>query len=321
MKQRAPRPMRSRRRSASAFTLALACAGALVLLPSVARADDEAVVRFERGVQLYEAENFDAALIEFATAYKLSKNFKLLYNIGICQMATKEYGAAADSFRQYLSEGGAEIQEARRKDVQDRLAKLGLMITRVRVSTNAPAGTVLLIDDRPAGTAPFTEPLSVKTGRRQFSVVVNGRTFQKSVDVTSGDVAAVDLHVDITAPADANTSGPDVTKPSGPAFPWPLWVLTGVLGGGAVVTGILAVNARNDFGEGRAKFGASPGALDDDRSRAQTFGYVTDGLIVGTVIAAGFSTYFTIRHFNGKKSAGSTALTVTPASLYFSRSF
>jgi hypothetical protein len=275
-------------------------------------------------VQLYEADNFEAALIEFSTAYKLSKNYKLLYNVGICQMATKEYGPAAESFRQYLSEGGSEIGDARRKDVQDRLAKLGLMITRVRVASNAPAGTTLLIDDRPAGQLPLTEPISVKTGRRQFSVTVAGKAFIKAVDVTSGDVATVDLVVDEAALHPGPTGLPaekPVETDSGPSFPWPLWVLTGALGGGAAVTGILAVNARNDLGETRAQFGADPDKIDSDRSKAQTLGNVTDVLLIGTVIAAGISTYLTIRHFNGKKAAPAAALTVTPGASYFSRSF
>ncbi|MBX3191975.1 MAG: hypothetical protein KF819_33600 [Labilithrix sp.] len=298
----------------------LAAFAVLALAPASARAEDEAVVRFERGVQLYEAENFEAALIEFVTAYKLSKNYKLLYNIGICQMATRDYGAAADSFRQYLTEGGGEIGEARRKDVQDRLAKLGLMITRVRITSNAPAGTTLLVDDRPAGTLPLGEPLSVKTGRRQFAVVVAGRTFSQTADVTSGDVATIDLRVDEAPPPSPIAETPVRVEPDSPSFPWFPWVMTGALGAAATITGVMAVGARNDFGASRAELGVTPERLDDERSRAQTLGYVTDGLLVGTAIMAGLSTYFTIRYATRSQS-GSSGVVVTPVSFTFSRSF
>ena len=71
-------------------------AATLLFASSVATAQgtDEALARFERGVQLYEAQNFEGALVEFTAAYKLTENYKLLYNIGICQQQSREYVAA-----------------------------------------------------------------------------------------------------------------------------------------------------------------------------------------------------------------------------------
>lgn len=319
--------------------LAPALALTLFSFAPAARAEDEALVRFERGVQLYEAENYDAALVEFSSAYRLSKNYKLLYNIGICQMATREYAAAADSFRQYIAEGDNELTDARRKDVQDRLSKLALMVARVRITSNAPAGTVLLVDDRPAGKLPLSEPLTVKTGRRQFSVLVAGRSVVKAVDVASGEVSTVELVVEAPAAAPASSAPAAATTPppaSGPSFPWPLWVVTGALAGGAAVTGLVAVGARNDLGRDRATYGVSPSTLEAEQSRARTFGLVSDGLLVGALVGAGLSTYFTIRFFraapaaSGKgvpgpatsgRQASADGLVVTPASVQFTRSF
>src|SRR5215207_11639432 len=87
---------------------------AVTLAAVPARADDEALARFERGVQLYEAQNFEGALVEFSAAYKLTGNFKLLYNIGICQQQTRDYVSAAESFRKYLKDGGGEITPERK---------------------------------------------------------------------------------------------------------------------------------------------------------------------------------------------------------------
>src|ERR1041384_7041483 len=72
------------------LTAALPVVFGFALWSAPSYADDEAVTRFERGVQLFEAENYEGALVEFNTAYKLSKNYKLLYNIGICQNALKD---------------------------------------------------------------------------------------------------------------------------------------------------------------------------------------------------------------------------------------
>jgi hypothetical protein len=285
-----------------------------------AYADDEAVTRFERGVQLYEAENYEGALVEFNTAYKLSKNYKLLYNVGICQNAMKDYAAATESFQRYLNEGGAELSEARRADVNDRLSKLSLMVTRVRVSTNAPSGATLLIDEQPSGTTPLPDTIPVKIGRRQFSITAQGRTVTKTVDVSSGDQTPISLVLtDTPGQANDTTSTPVSTDDDGPSFPWPFWGLTAVLGGATAVTGVLAVGKANDFEKKQATFGIDKASLEDERSKAQTLGLVTDVLLVCTVLSAGVSTVLTIRYFGKKKQ--NTGIIILPLGIGYSRSF
>jgi hypothetical protein len=311
---------------------ALAFVLATLVWAAPGRAEDEAVARFERGVQLYEAENYEGALVEFLTAYKLTNNYKLLYNIGICQNAMKDYAAAAESFTKYLADGGSELSEARRADVEERLAKLALMITKVRVATDAPAGSVLLVDGRPAATIPLPGPLAVKIGRRQFSISASGRTVTKTVDVTSGDThAEVHLMFSELVPSPPPSSAPVAERPppapgaDSPSFPWPLWTLTVLLGGGAAVTGMFAVEARNDLEEKQATFGISREALEEDRDRARMFGVATDALIAGAVLSAGLSTYFTLRWASKKSAATSpppvAGVSVLPAGIGYMRSF
>lgn len=305
---------------------------ALLLASSVATAqgNDEALARFERGVQLYEAQNFEGALIEFSAAYKLSGNYKLLYNIGICQQQAREYVAAADTFRRYLKDGGGEVSAERKADVEDRLSKLSLSVSRVRIVTDAPAGTAVTVDGAAVGTIPLGEPVSVKIGSRVFSFTANGKTVAKTVEIISGDNKAVSLLMADAAPsAGASTTPPlqpeqPITKvDEGPSFPWPLWAITAVIGGGAAVTGILAVKQRNDFEEKQATFGVNPSELEDKRSNAQTLGIVTDVLLACTIVSAGFSTYFTIRWASSSpsKSAASNGLYLTPGSVGWVRSF
>jgi hypothetical protein len=307
-------------------------AATLLFASSVASAqsNDEAVTRFERGVQLYEAQNFEGALLEFNAAYKLTGNYRLLYNIGICQQQTREYVAAADTYRKYLRDGGAEISAERKADVEDRLSKLALSVSRVRIVTDAPQGTIITVDDRPVGTIPLGEPVSVKIGKRVFAFTANGKTVTKTVEIISGDNYPVNLLL-----ADAAPSAPAVTtspakheKPiraddDGPSFPWPLWTITALLGGGAAVTGILAVKERNDFEEKQATFGVTRSELEDKRSDAQTLGIVTDVLLACTIVSAGLSTYFTIRWASSgpSKSSTSNGLYLTPGSVGWVRSF
>lgn len=299
---------------------ALAVTLAIATAPSLARAQgDEAVQRFERGVQLYEAENYEGALVEFQSAYKISSNYKLLYNIAICQTALKDYAVATETFNRYLSEGGAEVSEARKADVKERLAKLALNVTRVKVTTDAPAGATLAVDDQTVGTTPLPESIAVKIGRRQFSLTANGRTVTKTVDINSGDQNAP-----INIVFAAVTTGTVDTSPgkaeAGPSFPIVWWGLTAALGVGTVVTGALAVGKRNDFERQQATYGVSKATLEDSRSSARTLGIVTDVLLVATVVGAGASTYFTIDYFKKKKKQD-TGIYVTPFGVGYVRSF
>lgn len=299
---------------------ALAVTLAIAATPSLASADgDEAMQRFERGVQLYEAENYEGALVEFNAAYKSSANYKLLYNIAICQTALKDYATATETFNKYLAEGGAEIAEARKQDVKDRLSKLALNVTRVKVTTDAPAGATVTVDDQSIGTTPLPESVAVKIGRRQFAITANGRTVTKTVDVNSGDQNAP-INI-VFGQATTTTIETSPAKGAAPSFPVVWWGITAALGAGAAVTGILAVNKRNDFEKDQATFGVSKSTLEDSRSSAQTLGIVTDALLVATVVGAGVSTYFTIDYFKKKKQHQATGFYVTPVGAGYVRSF
>ena len=100
-----------------------------------------------------------------------------------------------------------------------------------------------------------------------------------------------------------------------------------MFGGAAAVTGVLAVNARNDFEEKQATFGVNKATLEDDRSKTQTFGIVTDALFVATALSAGLSVYMTVRYFGSKrqntaKMGGVPAgITVLPMGIGYARSF
>lgn len=282
---------------------------------------DEAVQRFERGVQLYEAENYEGALVEFNTAYKLSGNYKLLYNIAICQTALKDYAIATDTFNKYLGDGGTEISDARRADVRERLAKLALNVTRVKVTTDAPAGATLTIDDLPAGTTPLPDAISVKIGRRIFAVTASGRTVTKSVEINSGDQNPPVNIVFATATTSTVDTTPAAPPAAQPSFPIVWWGLTAALGAGAAITGTIAVGKRNTFEDDQATFGVTKKTLEDDRSSAQTLGIVTDVLLVATVVGAGVSTYFTIDYFRKKKKAQSTGLYVLPTGAGYAGTF
>src|SRR5438105_150249 len=68
---------------------ALAQAPAPAPAPAAAANPDEAAMRFKRGLELYEEQDFPNALIEFRRAYELQPSYKILYNLGqVCFQLT-----------------------------------------------------------------------------------------------------------------------------------------------------------------------------------------------------------------------------------------
>jgi hypothetical protein len=274
--------------------------------PAFAQEKKEAIEHYDRGVALYKVSSYEAALVEFESAYRASGNFRLLYNIGLCRMETKDPVGAIEAFRRYLADGGDLVEKAKRDDVNEQIQKLQLSVTKVVVRSNAPAGTELFVDDEKVGTFPLAGPLPVKVGTRRFTATLGTRTTTRVVAVTGGDSPPIELVLP-SAPV-VETEGtspqkvvvvpqqPGASTPQGPGFPWFPWALAGAFGAGATVTGILAVGARNDAALAQARFANRTPDIEPAQNRANTFGLVTDILLGATIITAGIATVVTIRH-------------------------
>jgi hypothetical protein len=290
---------------------------ALCSFPSIGYAADseEAVQHYERGLKLYESQAYDAALHEFEIAYKLSGNYRLLFNIGLVATEVKDYVAATDAFNRYLAAGGSEVPEAKRTDVRERLGRLAMLVGSLRIVCNVD-GAEIAVDDRMVGTSPLSEAIQLTVGRRRVTATYRGKSVSSLVQVTSTEKPTATL----TFTQDAVIPPPPVAKEpvTPPSFPLVPWIITGALGAGAAVTGILAVSARNDLSRNQGTFGVTQDALNKSKSKAQTLGYVTDGLLIGTVIGAGISTYLTIRYSANKKTVSGA---VTPTGLFVQGSF
>src|SRR4051812_42949552 len=64
---------------------------------------EEAQRRYVRGKDLYEENDFQAALVEFRRAYDLAPNYKLLYNIAQVCYQLQDYPGALRTFNKYLA--------------------------------------------------------------------------------------------------------------------------------------------------------------------------------------------------------------------------
>ena len=293
------------------------CVGATLtsaLFGGNAHADDskEAMERFDRGVVLYQAGSYEGALLEFEATYKLSGNYRVLFNIGLCRMESRDPVGALAAFRRYLAEGGEKVEATKRANVEALTKKLEMSVASLVVKSDAPAGTEVRIDDERVGALPLSGPLVVKVGRRKVSLVTGERRVDKIVDVVSGESPAVSLSLPAIEATSRSRAEPQkvATDPSdGPGALWVPWALAGAFGATSAVTGVLASSARNDAAMARATFGATQSDIDSPDKKATTFAAATDVLLGATVVATGIATYFTIRWVTRPEKASTAAST------------
>jgi hypothetical protein len=275
---------------------------------------ERARVHYERGLQLFNEENYDAALFEFDRAYELAPSYKILYNMGRIQRQQNNYAAAMRSYTRYLHEGGGNVPADRRKEVETEIGVLKPRVANIKVTVNVD-GADVYADDIPVCTAtiesscvgksPLQAPIIVNGGRHKITATKKGYAPATSlVSVVGSD--EIDVKLDLVS----------YDRPVAPAKnPWvvPTIIGWGVTGAGlatAIITGVMAGNAKDDQAAAVERFGATRAELDEAKDKTNTLGTVTDGVLIGTGVLAVVSTYLTIKAIRWKGEASSVNVEV-----------
>jgi hypothetical protein len=256
---------------------------------------ERARVHYERGLQLFNEENYDAALFEFERAYELAPSYKILYNMGRIQRQQNNYAAAIRSYARYLREGGAGVPADRRAEVEAEIGVLKPRVAAVKVTVNVD-GADVYADDIPVcsatiesscvGKSPLQAPIIVNGGRHKITATKPGYAPATAlVSVVGSD--AIDVKLDLAIYA----------QPAAPPrrVPWGGWIATGVLAAGAGAFGYLALSQSSKLESDLTQPNADPDALDSRSSRTKTFGLVADGLAISAVVVGAISLYYTIK--------------------------
>ncbi len=261
---------------------------------------EEARSRFQRALELAEDGDFDASLLELRRAYELAPSYRLLYNIGLVYQELKEYARAYDAFERYLSEGGSEVPADRGLEVRRRLDRLKSRVGYLWITTTVP-GAEVFVDDLSVGRTPFASSIRVNSGQRRVSVRLAGHpTESRVIELAGGEVSA--FAFDLRTP-----TAPPPSPPRSP-LPWISWGVTAALAAGATVTGVLALQAANNYD---TQANSGPGVdLNGATDKLHTLSLTTDILLGATVAAAALSTYLTIRP--PKPSGSEVGIVVTP---------
>lgn len=136
-------------------------------LPPAARKD------WDAALELFEARDYEKALVQFSRVYELSKHPKVLYNMGVCERQLLHYARAVEFFQRQLAEGAGKLTPKEEQDVKDTINVLSQFVSTLEVESSEPGATVY-IGERAAGTTPLAKPLSVDVGPQRVVVRKDG---------------------------------------------------------------------------------------------------------------------------------------------------
>ncbi|TAK30666.1 MAG: PEGA domain-containing protein [Myxococcaceae bacterium] len=171
-----------RRAWAPCLVLALVVAGA----PAGAQQRSEAEVRYERGVALFTARNYEGALLEFQRSLALSGGVDLLFNIGRTYQAMGRYAEAAQTIDEYLRRA-RDLPPERRQEVSRMLTTLRGFIAHLRVRVT-PADATVTLDGESVSRERLASALTVNPGRHVVTAQRSGyTTTAEPVVVASGE--------------------------------------------------------------------------------------------------------------------------------------
>ncbi|MCA9604654.1 MAG: PEGA domain-containing protein [Myxococcales bacterium] len=303
---------------------------------------EQARIQFERGVGLYESHDYEGALASFQEAYRLAPHPTVRVNMANCYEHLERPIEAIFHFQRFLSESPNAPRQQRREVeaaitrlratvgevtlavapdgaqivIDDAETRRAPVLEPILMTTGDHTVVVSMNGYRTAretihiagGDSPRVQ-IRLERGTDEPVVAATGPTEEpvaepvaEPLDEPTGE--PTDEPVEETATEDVEPVADD-----GGGFTFrltpPVIIFgsaTAALGVGAIITGVLAIDANNQFEDAVARANSTTGAerqqarLDGQSAAdtANTLSIVTDVLIIGTIAAAGATAFFII---------------------------
>ncbi len=283
-------------------------------VPSSVENKNEAREHYRRGVRLYEEGDYQTSLIEFRAAYQLAPAYQVAYNVGRAYQQMQNYAGALTWFERYQREGAGHLPPARLTEVQHEIDELRRRVANLDLQAAKVQGASVYVDDELQGETPLAALIRVSAGRRRLRVVKPGYgPYEVVLDLAGTETRKIDVVLTelklSDQPAQRTVAVPHTRVESGARWTTLSWAglgAAGVLGLGAVVTGVVAYReASNVREDGKT----SPATTDDGRrDRAQNFGLATDILAGAAIVSAGVTLALTL----GRDVPPTTARAASP---------
>lgn len=194
-----------------AIILSITVPAALAFATPVVWANkEEAGKHFEKGVELFNNEDFSAALIEFEAAYDAHPHFAVRYNIAMCFYKLKEYGSAVHQIQRYLAEGGEEVPKKKKVEVEKILEDLQSLVASVKINCNVE-GAEVYVNGEYRDKVPMFFPIQLDVGKYEIEIRAEGYEPYKHTVKLPGR-AAETIDVELVPAGQVPTGGESSSK-------------------------------------------------------------------------------------------------------------
>jgi hypothetical protein len=344
------RALSSRLRSAASCLL-VASVVAMAVGPASAQQggiSPEAKEHFVVGVELLkdpDGARYADAYVQFKLAYeKSNKSWKVLGNLALCAMKIERDGEAIEYYEAYLAQGGKELDESERGQIERDLRVLKSSVARVTLTSDTANAQVTDARQKTNGSNVTVYPfpgkqltLGLHSGHHTLTARAGGRDLEWVVDLTPGQTAehtfkfndkpaVVPVPPPAGSAAPAATSAPANTAAAAPPPPTeppgtsPLRIAgyaTAGVGGamliGGVVTGLLASSKYNTL-TGKCVNNRCPDTLQSDKDSVNSLATITNVLLIGGgVLAAGGLTMVLVAPSHSPTTGSTPSLRVAPS--------
>jgi hypothetical protein len=193
-----------------------------------------------------------------------------------------------------------------------------------RVAVTSEAGCDVTVDDQAAGTTPLDAPVLVSVGQRKLAVNCPGqRSASRRVEVAAGETVQLDLRP--TAPPPATLTHMVTAPPTRPSEPGKGyltgWIVTGVLVGSTIALGVTTLVEQNRFVAMKATYPVAKADLDHQSALTTGLAIGSDVLGAASIVAAGVSTYLTVKHYRYEHNKKGLRVGLTPSGVQVGGTF
>ena len=261
----------------------------------------EAARRYDLGLKLYAEGEFRLAVIEFERTYQITKDYRVLYNIGQVRIQLGNYARAIGALNEYLKSGGDKVSEDRRKAVEADLEMLAARTGHVRIVANV-AGADILVDDLLVGVSLFAETVLFDAGEHKITARKPGYD-ARAVQLTLAGRDSELVEIKLEKIPEGAQKVIVVKEESDSTWMIATWTATGVLAVGAGITGGLGIKAANDLDDLRNEEGSTNDERESASDRANTLLLAADIMGGAAIVTGGIALYLTLSNPSSSKDA------------------
>lgn len=131
---------------------------------------------------LAQRKNWDGARTSFRSAYDLSKNPRVLFNVAVAEKELGRYAAALETFKKEQADAKGQLTPDETSELAAAIAGLEKLVGQLTIDINEKDAEIF-VDDERLDSSKLPGPFIVKLGERRVRAVKAG--YQEAVDAVN----------------------------------------------------------------------------------------------------------------------------------------